>query len=371
MKYIFVAKNGDYISDLVLSLQKNDDIKIIFAEELRLNKIKGSDKFYIPSDTVYPLVRQCIDIKRQKAIDVFRNKYEFRMEIANLFPAFTFAKISLSELENYSFNDDESYIVKPVVGFMGAGARVINKTSNLQKISIEIEDELKKFSNLYPNIFSNEIIIEQYVDGCDEYAVDMYYNEKGKPVILNIYCHPAAKRHEYLQMLYYTNKTIFERFYQQLISFFEDLNQVNHVISFPIHAEFKMNRSQKLIPIEFNTCRFGGMGLADLTYYAFGFNPIKAFFDDFSPDWDSLWAKYPEENFCWVLGYNAADLDINAYRPSHEKFRKLLPISSKLLAYKKLDYTKSPGFALAYLSCKEKKDLEDIVNIEFNDCFVQ
>ncbi|EKE01106.1 MAG: hypothetical protein ACD_21C00212G0002 [uncultured bacterium] len=42
--------------------------------------------------------------------------------------------------------------------------------------------------------------------------------------------------------------------------------------------------------IEVNSCRFGGMGLVDLTYHAFGFNPIKAYFDNFSSNWEEIWS---------------------------------------------------------------------------------
>lgn len=370
MKYIFVADNDDYISDLIWQMRRVKNVEILSAENPRIKAINQNDKFYIPSDTVYPLIRSFVDKSIKKIIDNFRNKYEFRKTLSGLFPDFIFSKTNLSELKNYIFNDNNKYIVKPISGFMGAGARMISINTDLQTISIEIEEELKKFSGMYPNIFSNELIIEEYIKGRNEYAVDMYYNEDGNPVIINIYCHPAAKRKEYLQMLYYTNKKIFEDFYEQIISFFKKLNKIIHATSFPIHAEFKLDKKRHLIPVEFNTCRFGGMGLTDLTYYAFKFHPIKAFFDDFEPDWASLWQKYQKETFCWVLGYNGANLDTNKYHPDHNKFKDFLPKSSSLLAYKKLDYTKSPGFALAYLSTINNKDIENILNIEFRDCFI-
>jgi hypothetical protein len=178
-----------------------------------------------------------------------------------------------------------------------------------------------------------------------------------------------AKRKEYLQMLYYTNKTIFDRFYEQLITFFADLNKFLEVESFPIHAEFKLDSSRRLIPVEFNTCRFGGMGLADLTFYAFNYNPIKAYFDDFVPDWQSIWSTRKKMNYCWILGYNAADLDTASLKPNHEKFKQLLPRNTQLLAYKELNHKKSAGFALAYLSTNNSEDIEKILSIEFNECF--
>jgi len=49
MKYIFIAKNNDYISDLVWQLNKYDGIQILFAETLTLSELTEADKFYIPS----------------------------------------------------------------------------------------------------------------------------------------------------------------------------------------------------------------------------------------------------------------------------------------------------------------------------------
>lgn len=370
MNYVLLAKNGDYLSDLVLQLHSDNSIQVCFIEKLNSFGISDRDKFYIPSDTVYPLVRQYIDDNRKAIIDIFRDKYKFRMKIANLFPSFYFKKANLSELNDLIFPSSGKYIVKPVTGFMGAGAMVINNTSNLNVISSAIDEELKKFGHLYPNIFSNEVIIEQYIDGGNEYAVDMYYDENGIPVIINIYCHPEARRREYLQMLYYTNKGIFEKFYDELMVFFEKLNTELKILSFAIHAEFKLNASQQLIPIEFNPCRFGGMGLADLTYHAFTFNPVKSFFDSFHPKWDRIWDRHNKDTFCWILGYNPADYDLKNYKPDHEKFKHILP-SSSLIAYKELDFTKMPGFALAYLRIEQEEDLHSILSIEFNNCFIR
>ena len=136
-----------------------------------------------------------------------------------------------------------------------------------------------------------------------------------------------------------------------------------------MHVESKLNKENHLVPIEFNAYRFGGMGLSDLTYYAFNFDPMSAYFNNQHPHWPSIWEFKKEDYFCWILGYNAADCDLTKYSPSHTKFRELLPKKSQLLAYKQLNYQKMPAFALAYLCTKDKSNLKHILNIEFNDCF--
>ena len=43
-----------------------------------------------------------------------------------------------------------------------------------------------------------------------------------------------------------------------------------------IHGEFKLDKG-KLLPIEMNCMRYGGMGLGNLAYHALGVNPLSAF----------------------------------------------------------------------------------------------
>ena len=124
---------------------------------------------------------------------------------------------------------------------MAGGARIITQRDDLVELKKAIQNELESFSALYPNIFSKEVLIEEYIGDGNEYAVDMYYGEDGKPRIINIYNHPTSKRPEYLQVLYYTSKASFDNYSESFYQFFENFNKKGHITSFPIHAEFKQN----------------------------------------------------------------------------------------------------------------------------------
>lgn len=373
MHYIITADNNDYLSPLVLKFKREQNIDFFAAKEFVASglQVQPIDKFYIPSDLVYPQVRIQIDAARQHIIDSFRDKYKFRQLLSGIFPQFSFQCMTLTELSSFKIANNKKFIVKPAVGFMGVGARVIDATTDLENVRNAITQELAKYASIYPGLFSCEVIVEEYIGDGDEYAVDMFYGEDGSVNIVNIYCHPEARRQEYLQMLYYTSQDIFAKYYIPIVDFFVALNKKLKITSLPIHAEFKLDATGNLVPIEFNSCRFGGMGLADLTYYAFSFSPIKAYFDNHQPDWQKIWQQHEGKYFCWILGYNAADFDVKTLQPNHEKFLQMLPQNAQVLAYEKLDHTKLPGFALAYLVCDHKEDLEAILAIEFNEVFCQ
>ena len=130
------------------------------------------------------------------------------------------------------------------------------------------------------SVFSKkQVIIEQFLEG-DEYAVDMFYSEKGEPVITNITYHPLPKKAAYHHVLYYTSHQIFQQLYPQVESFFTRLNSILNLRTFPIHAEFKLEDGKALLPIELNPLRYGGFGLADLSYYAYDQCPYFSFFQD-------------------------------------------------------------------------------------------
>ena len=125
----------------------------------------------------------------------------------------------------------------------------------------------------------------------------------------------------------------------------------------------------KLIPIEFNACRFGGMGVADLTYYATRHNPVLFYFQNQTISWETFWSHHFEDLFCWVLAYNAAEKDIRNYRPNHNVFKDMLPKKASMLNYIALDYKKMPAFAIVYLKIQNSEDLNQMLSLEFNDCF--
>jgi len=374
-KYLILPSENVYVSKIILELRKQlPDVCYIDEKEFINNQyvFLKNCKIYTTSDSLYPIIKNCLPHHVREVFEIFRNKFLFRKLLAKFFPDFIFNQLTLSQIENYPFDFEKSarYVLKPITGFMAGGVRVVDKTTNLKRVAQELAEEIEKYKGRYPGIFSDQVIAEYFIEGRDEYAIDVYYDDQGHPIIENIYCHPAAKRPEYQQSLYYMAQTLFDQYFELAINFFKKINKKLQIKNFPLHAEFKLDNKGQFIPIEFNPGRFGGMDLANLGFFVFGRHSIQDYFEGKKLNWEKAWASMPDETFCFVFAYNGADVDLNKYRPDHNIFKSYLPKTAKLLSYVELDYKKCPGFAMACLELENQNDIRDILNIEFNDCFV-
>lgn len=367
MKYIITGKN--FVSPL-LERYKNQNGFIVMSEaELEKSNIEltESDKVYAPDETSVPILLSRMKGEKKDQIESIKNKYNCRLLLKNTYPNFYFKAIKLKDLEFVELPKDKRYIIKPQKGFFGAGIREINGNSDLktiaEEIMLEIQERAKFFSK---DVFTaDDFIVEEYIDG-DEYTFDLFYNEEGKPIITNMCCHPMSKFREYFHLLYYTDRSIYERFYDQIIDIFTKFNKTLKIKNLPIHAEFKKHDNQ-LIPIEFNLPRFGGFGLADLPYYGFNLEPFKHFFEGTKPNWEEIFKKYGNKCYGWVLCHNGIGVDLTNNKPDYEKIKNDL---GRVLHFYTLDYAANPVFAIAYIERDDRRQLNDILELDFRDYFV-
>jgi len=366
MNYIITGKG--YISELVKQIKGK--VKVISEEDFSESELilKFGDKIYAPTESALEIILERSENSVfTNAVNMLKNKYKFRELMSNLYPDFFFTKTTINELEKIELDRDKKYIVKPTKGFFGTAVKVLTVDTEICEITKEIRNELEENSRYFSEsvLSKNELIIEQFVEG-EEYAVDMYFNENGNPEILNIYHHPLPERNEYFHVLYYTNKNIFDKFYDRLNKIFIELNQHLNITNFPIHAEFKLD-NDVLVPIEMNPLRYGGFGLSDLTFYAFGFNPFNAFFNNYKPNWKQIWAERNEDHFGWILGYIGTDINVFTHEPDHETFREYL---GNILHYVEIDHKENPAFSISYIKDNSQKSLQRLLKTEFNDFFV-
>jgi len=365
MKYI-VTGSG-YTSQLVKDVPQ--DIQLISETDLKESELRfeAGSKVYAPTESALEVILEKSDDPAFiKAVDSLKDKVKFRHLMSNLYPDFFFKKIDVSELETVELDRTRKYIVKPVKGFFGTAVKEIKAETNLAEIAEEIKAELAENCKYFSEsvLSKNELIIEEYIEG-DEYAIDLFYNEAGEPEILNIYHHPFPNKNEYFHVLYYTNKQLFDQFMKPIKDLFVELNQHLNVTGFPIHAEFKLTDG-KLIPIEMNPLRYGGFGLADLTYYGFKINPFVAFFRDEKMDWPKIWKECSNDTFGWILAYNGDRIDIQKMKPKHEEFKSLF---GNILHYVEVDHKTNPVFGMAYVQNDSVENLDFLLNLEFNEFF--
>ena len=357
-------------SGIINNIQ-DKNTQIVSKEDLRDNRslrFKQGEKIIISTETVLDDVLQRLDNpEKLELISTLKNKVECRRMLTALFPDFFFKEIAIPDLASLELDPNERYFVKPIKGYWGSAAYPLDKDTDLKELTEDITRQLQIRTNIFSDhvVAKDRLIVEEFIDG-EEYAVDMFFNEDGKPVITNICYHPLPKKMEYLHVVYYTSYDVFHLLYDNLIQFFTELNKMLNACNIPIHGEFKLHKG-KLTPVELNPLRFGSDGFADLSYHAFGFNPFLCFAQNCSPDWGKVWQGREEKVYAFYLGYNGSDLDTSKVRPDLRNFRRLF---SNILADTAMNYQSTLAFSVMYIEENSLDRIHELLEIEFNEYFV-
>jgi hypothetical protein len=345
-------------------------IKVLSGTELESANIRFSahDKVYVPSETSLSTVLQCLDDPVGVAgISRLKDKYLCREALQALYPDFYFSKCSLEEIPGLQL--DKKIVIKPLKGFFGTGVRFADSSTDLTLLAAEIRKEVTANSRFFPEsiLTRNDFILEEFIAG-EEYAVDMFFDALGKPDIMNIYHHPEPDIPEYAHLMYYSNKELFDKYLAVFTDFFTDFGNGLKLKNFPIHAEFKL-QGERFVPIEFNPMRYGGFGLADLTYLSYGMQPIAAYFVDQPADWSKIWSSRASANYAFILAYNGKNADLSVMQPLHEAFQSYLREHAEIMDYVRLDHLHNPVFAIAYIKTEDLDSLKKLLKTEFNAFF--
>lgn len=365
---IITGKN--FSSSLFDELKKDPHYQIIDKQKLIDSDISFDlrDKICVSSeedlDEVY---KHHQDAKWVNKIKMMKDKYEFRKVLKAIFPDFYFEKLASKDITKLKIPaNKQKVVIKPVRGFTGTAVNFADRSTNLEQVQNKLQTEIAERAKYFSNsvVSSEEVIVEEFIDG-DEYASDSYITSNGEVVILNITAHPTHKEFHYLNALYHTNHKIFSQLYDKVKHILSEFHSIVDISNIPIHAEFKLKEG-KLIPIEFNPVRFGGSGYAELTYYFFGVNPFKSFFEEKSINPGQLWHGKHDKYFARVQAYNGKGLNLKNYKPDYEKMQSQF---SNVLQLKKLDYQNYLSFAILYVEEKKLDNIMKVLEFEFSDFF--
>ncbi len=281
---------------------------------------------------------------------LFKDKAAFRNLTKSLFPDFFYQTFPLSQLD--TLQPDQipcPFIIKPNIGFFSLGVHCVNHPDDWPAIHAQIRQECDYIQSLYPAQVLNtgSFIVEQYITG-DEYALDVYFNSHGQPVILNILHHPFSSDSDVSDRLYIANSDIILNNLNTFDSFLHDLGELVGLQNIPLHIEVRIDSHGILRPIEINPLRFGGWcTTGDFTGHCYGFNSYECFFNDTAPDWHALLADKTDYYYSLIVLNNSTGIPgrkINAF-----DYDALLSKLECPLHLTRVDFHKFPLFGFLFV----------------------
>lgn len=296
-------------------------------------------------------------------ISIFKDKALFREVIRPLYPNYYFESINLNELDELD-KDSMPYplIFKPAVGFFSMGVYKINNPDDWAGLEKKVLDEIMQVEHLYPkDVFdSTSFIIEECIDG-SEFAIDAYFDENGKPAIMNMMEHYFASGDDVSDRLYTTSDSLIKKYLEPFTGLLESISTLMGIRNFPMHIEVRVTDDGKIIPIEVNPLRFGGWcTTADLGGMAWGFNPYQLFFNSEKPNWDEVLKSHKNCNYTILLLDNSTGIDGSEI--ASFDYETIAAKFSHVLELRKVDYTKYPIFGFLFLKTSDS-DQEALTHI--------
>jgi len=300
-----------------------------------------------------------------KQNELFKNKVKFRELIQTLYPSFFFKSIALAEIEELNVDNlPFPFIIKPAVGFFSFGVHKVEKKEDWIETLSQIKKDNEAQKGIYPEIVLNttDFIIEECIEG-DEFAVDCYFNEEGKVVVLNILHHLFSTGKDVNDRVYISSKDIIESNLANVEKFLQSVGELAELKNYPLHAEIRINAEKQITPIEINPIRFGGWcTTADLTAFAYNVNSYEYYQKAIKPNWSKIFEGKENKLYSLVVLDNNTGYEINDIKSFN--YSKLKQNFNKILHTREVDFQKFLVFGFLFLETEKtnKIELENILH---------
>lgn len=343
--------NINYIesSSAIEQIKKNKDISIYSNSENSINWITQNLGF-----TDLP-----------EKINLFKDKVKFRELISEIYPDFYFKEVTINQIKTLDLSTIKMpFIIKPSVGFLSLGVYVVKDSNDWNQVLKNIEKDMEKVKGLFPLevMDSSKFIIEEIIEG-EEFAVDVYYNNQGEPVILNIFKHPFASAKDVSDRVYFTSKEIINNYLTKFEDLFKRIGNLANLKNFPMHIEMRI-LGESIVPIEINPMRFAGWCTTDLAYYAYGINVYEYYLKQEKPDWENILKNTDESTYYLTI----ADIPSNIKREDIKNinYEEYLKEIKKPLEIRKIDYLKHPLFAMVFAKTNDYSEITNLLTDDLN-----
>ena len=331
----------------------------------------GNPTIYITSENSIGWISKHLAFSNLPAkIELFKDKLKFRELIRSIFPNFYFKEIRTEDLKKIQFNEIPlPFIIKPTIGFFSIGVYKVSSYEEWVNTIDSIITELDQIKDLYPGevLNTSSFIIEQCING-EEFAVDAYYNSIGKPVILSILKHTFSSETDVSDRVYISSKKIIESNLEEFTAFVGKIGNLAGVKNFPVHIELRRDKDGALLPIEVNPMRFGGWcTTADISFWAYGFNPYLYYYSQKKPNWSEVLKGKEGKLFSIIVLDNSTGIDVDEITSFN--YEKLLSNFEKPIELRKIDYKKYPVFGFLFAETREDNfiELKNILDSDLNE----
>ena len=288
----------DYLAETGLPVLKNDTaiecgagypLNLVDECDFRETLNKGGKLYTVSENALEWVYDNVADRDMVRGIRIMKNKADFRRVIKTLYPDFFFEEVSADALKDIAVDALKMpFVLKPAVGFFSVGVYTVFDESDWKAALKDIDARMEGWKDDYPDsvVGNATFILEEYVRG-DEYAIDAYFDDAGRAIVLNIMKHDFTSADDVRDRLYYTGKTIIETWLRPFTDFLNTVNGLIGVRNFPLHVEVRVDGG-RIVPIEFNPMRFAGWCTTDLVDFAFGVKTYDYFLNGRVPDWGAL-----------------------------------------------------------------------------------
>lgn len=354
-------------NDFSISIEGSEKFNLI--DELSAAKglsVSENPLVYMPTENSIGWVMENLgETRLPSMIRLFKDKVRCRELLRSMYPDYFFQEVKLEDLESLEIEGmPMPFVIKPSVGFFSLAVSRIERTVDWGPALREIREEIDSAKSLFPTdvVDTESFIIEEFITG-DEFAFDAYFDRDGEPCILSAYKHVFASDLDVTDRLYITSADIVREYEPVFREFLKSLGGLAELRNFPLHVEVRIDDRRRLLPIEINPMRFGGMcTTADLAYFAYGYNLYEYLFAQKAPDWERLLRDRSDYVYGLVVLNNSTGI-----HPSEIKgfdYQRLATEFENVLEMREVDFREFHFFGFLFLESRQDncEELERILH---------
>lgn len=348
------------------------------AEFIELIKEKGEFTLYSNSENSIGWISENLGFTGLPGkIELFKNKVKFRELLERLYPELYFKNIKFEKLDEIRTEEIEKpFIIKPAVGLFSLGVHKVSTDTEWDSVLKLLKAEVKENKELYPAqvLDVENFIIEGNIEG-EEFAVDAYFNSKGKPVVLNIFKQIFSSENDVSGRVYFTSKKVIETFRETVEDLLKEIGNLVGLRNFPFHIELRISEDRRVQPIELNPMRFASWCTTDIAHFAYGINTYRFFLEELEPDWDKILTGLEGKNFCLVMLNSPAETGLKMTDTKLVKafdYEKLLSDFEKPLELRKIDHKKYGFFGYVFTETRDSnwQEIEKILKSDLREYII-